>query len=169
MTDQTVTIPAGSTSATVPVTIEPNGSKHSGPVAFSLTLSDPVGAFLGTATGTGNIVFGGTAINEFMAVSAAVAVQSTVTAQTVQVPVYLNGDIYAANCLVNTADGTATAADNAYVPITNGVVTFKSGHATTTIPVTIPAASTPDRQRDVHRHPERLQPGDGGLRSPRPR
>ena len=143
VTDQTVTIPAGSTSATVPVTIEPNESKHSGPIAFSLTLSQPNGAFLGTATGTANIVFGGTAISEFMAVGAAVAVQSTVAAQTVQVPVYLSGDTYAANCLVNTADGTATAADNAYVPITNGVVSFKSGQATTTVPVTIPAASPP--------------------------
>ena len=143
VTDQTVTIPAGSTSATVAVTIEPNGSKHSGPVTFSLSLSNPTGAVLGTATGTGNIVFGGTPINEFMGLSAAVAVQSMVTAQTVQVPVSLNGDSYAANCLVNTADGTATAAANAYVPISNGVVTFKSGHAAATIPVTIPAAAAP--------------------------
>jgi hypothetical protein len=143
VTDQTVTIPAGSTSATVPVTIEPNGSKHSGPVAFSLTLSQPSGGFLGTATGTGNIVFGGTAINEYMAVNAAVAVQSTVAAQTVEVPVTLSGDTYAANCIVNTADGTATAADHAYVPVTDGIVTFKSDQASTTIPVTIPAASPP--------------------------
>ena len=143
VTNQAVTIPAGSTSATVPVTIEPNGSKHSGPVAFSLTLSNPTGAVLGTATGTANIVFGGTPINEFMAVSAAVAVQSTVAAQTVLVPVSLNGDSFAANCLVNTADGTARAAANAYVPISNGVVSFKSGHPMVTIPVTIPAAGVP--------------------------
>ena len=143
VTNQTVTIPAGSTSATVAVTIEPNGSKHSGPVTFSLSLSNPTGAVLGTATGTANIVFGGTPINEFMGLSAAVAVQSMVTAQTVQVPVSLNGDSYAANCLVNTADGTATAAANAYVPISNGVISFKSGHAAATIPVTIPAAAAP--------------------------
>ena len=140
VTGQTVTIPAGSTSATVPVTIESNESKHSGPVAFSLTLSQPSGAFLGTATGTGNIIFGGTAVSEYMAVSAAVAVQSTVTAQTVQVPVFLSGDTYAANCIVTTADGTATAADHAYVPITDGLVTFKSGQSSTTVPVTIPAS-----------------------------
>jgi hypothetical protein len=143
VTNQTVTIPAGSTSATVPVTIEPNGSKHSGLVSFSLTLSDPSGAFLGTATGTGNIVFGGTAIDEYMAISAAVAVQSTVAAQTVDVPVSINSDVYAATCLVNTADGTATAADHAYVPITNGIITFKSGHPIPTVAVTIPPASTP--------------------------
>ena len=64
-----------------------------------------------------------------MAASADVAVQSTVTSQTVQVPVSFSGDNYAANCIVNTADGTATAASNAYVPITNGIVTFKAGQA----------------------------------------
>ena len=143
VTNQTVTIPAGSTSTTVAATIEPNGSKHGGPVAFSLRLSNPTGAVLGTATGTANIVFGGTPINEFMALSAAVAVQSTVTAQTVLIPVSLNGDSYAANCLVNTTDGTATTAAGAYVPISNGVVSFKSGHSAATIAVTIPAAAAP--------------------------
>ena len=143
VTNQTVTIPAGSTSATVPVTTEPNGGKHSGPVAFSLVLSNPSGAVAGTMTGQGNIVFGGTAVNELMSATAALVPQSLVSTQTAEVPVSLAGDTYAANCIVNTADGTATAASGAYTPITNGVVVFKAGQATTTIPVTIPAATTP--------------------------
>jgi hypothetical protein len=143
VTNQTVTIPAGATTATVPVTIEPNGGKHSGPSAFSLLLSNPVGAAAGTMTGQGNIVFGGEAVNEFMSASAAVVSQSLTTAQTAEVPVTVKADTYAANCIVNTADGTATAASGAYVPIVGGVVTLKAGQASTTIPVTIPAAPTP--------------------------
>ena len=145
--NQTVTIPAGSTSATVPVTVNPNGGHHSGPSSFSLVLSSPTGAFLGTATGTGNVLFGGEAANEFMSAVATVAVQSLVAAQTVQVPVTLKADTYAANCIVNTADGSATSAHGDYVPIVNGVVTFKAGQAATTIPVTIPVATAPGPNR----------------------
>ena len=143
VTNDTVTIPAGSTSASVPVTIDANGGHHSGPIAFSLDLSNPQGAFAGTMTGQGNILFGGNAANEFMVASSTMVVQSMVSAQTAEVPVTLNGDNYAANCIVNTADGTATAASGAYVPVANGVVTFKASQPTATIPVTIPAATTP--------------------------
>ncbi len=138
-----MTIPAGSTTATVPVTINANGGKHSGPIAFSLNLSNPVGAFVGNASGQGNIIFGGTVVNEFMAANAAMVPQSLETPQTAMVPVTLNGDYYAANCLVNTADGTATAANHAYTPIVNGLITFKANQAIAYIPVTIPAASAP--------------------------
>ena len=140
---QTVTIPAGSTSATVPVTINANGSKHSGPTGYSLVLSNPVGAFAGQMVGQGSILFGGETPNEFMTATSTMVMQSLVTPQTALVPVTLHGDFYAANCIVNTADGTALAANHAYVPVSNGIITFKANQATATIPVTIPAATSP--------------------------
>ena len=143
LTNDTVTIPAGSTTATVPVTIEPNGGKHNTPIVFNLVLSNPVGAFAGNVTGQGNILHGGNAANEFMTAVSTMVTQSLVSSQTAEVPVTLVGDNYAANCIVNTADGTATAASGAYVPISNGIVTFKAGQPRVTIPVTIPAGAQP--------------------------
>ena len=108
LTNDTVTIPAGSTTATVPVTIEPNGAKHNTPIVFNL-----VSAFRsvpsGNVTGQGNIL----SVQRSQRVHdrrSTMVTQSLVSSQTAEVPVTFVGDDYAANCFVNTADGTATAA-----------------------------------------------------------
>ncbi len=143
LADNTVTFPPGTTSETVPVTVEPNGPAHPDPVSFALVLSAPTGAMIGNATGEANLVWGSAAVDEFLYAAPAAVVQSLVSSQTVDVPVSLRGGSYAATCAVSTADGTATAASGAYTPISGGIVTIGPSQTGTVIPVTIPPASAP--------------------------
>ena len=126
----TVTIPAGSASATVNVpSIE--DALFEGDETFTATISNPIGATLGTATGTGTITDDETAptlsiddvtVNE----SAGIAV-FTVTLS--------NASGTAVTVAYATANGTATAGSD--YTATTGTLSFAPGVLTQTITVPI--------------------------------
>ena len=73
--------------------------------------------------------------------------QTSIDAQTAQVPVTASPHSDTITCTVNTADGTATAAEGDYTAIVGGTVTFAPGVTATTVPVRIPASSIALPQR----------------------
>ena len=127
----TVTVPAGSTTATVTVPVAGDVTVEASET-FTVTLSSPGNATLGTATGTGTITNDDQptmAINDVAVAegnSGTTAATFTVTlSQAHVVPVTVT---YA------TANGTATAGSD-YTAIAATVLTFPAG--TTSLPVTV--------------------------------
>ncbi len=130
-TDGIVTIPAGSTSATVTVPTAADGSLATAG-QFALALSSPANADLATATATGTV----DALPALTVADATTTVTDTGAAQTLTFAVTLSAaSVDAVTVDYATADGTALAGTN--YTATDGTLTFAPGQTTATVAVTI--------------------------------
>ena len=130
----TITIPAGQTTATVPVTILAVGGFEPDET-FTLNLSDPTDATLATPTATGTILNDDTASATLSVASATVTVG---TAGTATLPFTVTLSAAQASAVTvdyATANGTATAGTD--YTATAGTLTIAAGQTTGTIDVPV--------------------------------
>src|SRR5690606_38337030 len=121
-----VTVPAGSTS--VPVAVPTVGDAlYEGDETFTATLTNPVGASLGTATGTGTIVDDETPLT--VSIDSASGAEGTDVVFTVSLSGASATDV---TVTLDTADGTATSPAD-YTAQSGLLVTVPSG--STSVPV----------------------------------
>src|SRR5690606_20652141 len=124
-----VTVPAGSTS--VPVAVPTVGDAlYEGDETFTATLTNPVGASLGTATGTGTIVDDETPLT--VSIDSASGAEGTDVVFTVSLSGASATDV---TVTLDTADGTATSPAD-YTAQSGLLVTVPAG--STSVPVAVP-------------------------------
>ncbi|MGZ4150022.1 MAG: Calx-beta domain-containing protein, partial [Actinomycetota bacterium] len=143
----TLTFNPGQTSKNVSVTI--NGdTTHENDETFTVGLSNPSGATISDASGTGTITNDDTVPKVSIANAAPVAEGDTGTTTTT-----LTVSLSAASALPvtvdwATADGTATTADADYVA-GNGTLTFNPGQTSKNVSVTIDGDTTYERKESL--------------------
>ena len=137
ISNQLVTIPAGSTTATVTVLV--NGDiKYEGQEYFRVTISNPTNATLGTYTRYGYIN-NDDVTNPILSISSNITQNegnSGTTAYTFTIAQDKTVS-YDTSFYFSTGDGTATLADNDYIGISNQLVTIPAGSTTATVTVLV--------------------------------
>lgn len=138
----TVIIPAGQTSALIPVPIL-SGSGASGDQTFTITIGAPSTSFninRNTATGT---IMNPTAGSLSVSVGDAIVLKGVNGTVTARFPVLLSGLATGTESITfSTLDGTATAANGDY-QVTTGTINFTAGQANAFIDVPVNGNSTP--------------------------
>ena len=152
--------------STRPISVTVNGDTTVEPnEAFSVTLSTPANAVLGTATGTGTITNDDTAPGlPSLAIGNVTVTEGTSGTSPATFTVTLS-PVSTQTVTVNfaTANGTATAGSD-YVAA-SGMLTFAPGVSTRPISVTINGGTNRGGHRDVQRHlerPDQRRPRHGG-------
>ena len=143
-----VTFAPGQIGATVAVTVNGKVAVHS---YFGLQVLAPKGLLVADDYGRANLLGQTDQGHEFVYVGPAQVIQNAAYPQTAEVPVTASPHTDTITCTVNTADGTATAAEGDYTAVAGGTVTLGSGVTGTTVPVSIPPGTSiqPNRQFTV--------------------
>ena len=154
ITGQVVTFAPGQTTATVAVTVNGKVATHS---YFGLQMIPPyAGVTVEDDYGRANLLEPADLAHEFVYVGPAGVMQTTADAQTAEVPVTASPHTDTITCTVNTADGTATAADGDYTRHRQ-----RHGHPGPRCDRHHRAGDHPHLDRrparaSLHRHPQRL-------------
>jgi U3 small nucleolar ribonucleoprotein component len=125
---------------------------------FTVTLSNPSGATIDTATATGRIINDDSAtlsINDVMR-----AEGNSGTTEFVFTVTLSHQSALPVTVTVNTVDGTALVSDNDYQPIVNLLLTFDPGETSKTVTVLVNGDTAGRAGRDVHRGPVQRQRRD---------
>jgi hypothetical protein len=134
-TSGTLTIPAGATSAVIAVPVV-GDTIQEGNETFILTLSNPTNASLARPVGVGTIIDDDGAASISLSDVSVLEGNSGVTNANFLVQL---SNVSSQNVSFNysTVDGSATAANNDYIPITNGTVTIPAGQTSAIISVAV--------------------------------
>ncbi|MGE5227374.1 MAG: beta strand repeat-containing protein, partial [Planctomycetaceae bacterium] len=143
----TLTFPVGVTSKNVSVTV--NGdTTYENDETFTVGLSNPSGATLATATGTGTIA-NDDALPKVSVANAAPVMEGDGGTTTSTLTVSLSrASAFPVTVDWTTADGTATVADADYVAA-NGTLTFPAGVTSKTVSVTVNGDTTYERKESL--------------------